>query len=80
MTNPTEGQNHAQVVHESNGIQFYVHGGEVVACIEGCGVNLPDGVISNLLLLDIAISLADIRNYGTSQERPFGQRTHNVDY
>lgn len=63
-----------QVVHETAEVKFYVIGGEVVARSKN-GDKLPPALTSNLLLLDIAQSLADIRHWGIAQNHEYGQAT-----
>lgn len=63
-----------QVVHETADVKFYVIGGEVVARTKD-GNKLPPALVSNLLLLDIAQSLADIRHWGIAQNHEYGQTT-----
>lgn len=68
---PTEEQ---RPVHETAEVKFYVIGGVVEARTKA-GLNLPDGVVANLLLLDIAQSLLDIRLWGIAQNHECGQTT-----
>jgi len=63
------------VVHESAEVTFHVVDGEVAAYHKNQGRKLPPETISNLLLLDIAMFLADIRNYGIAQHADYGQAT-----
>lgn len=64
-----------KAVHETADVQFYVVGGEVEARRKSDGSNLPPAMIPNLLLLDIAQSLLDIRLWGVAQHTEYGQTT-----
>lgn len=72
MSTRTEETN---AVHETGDMRFYVVGGEVVALRKSDGSTLPPSVIPNLLLLDIAQSLLEIRRWGIAQDSEYGQTT-----
>lgn len=76
MNEPDVARTEEKVLHECEGVQFFVDSsGEVAVRVTATGTRLPEGMVSNLLLLDIARTLHDIRSYGIAQHTEIGQRT-----
>jgi len=68
----TENQKTAPA-HQTAEHDLYIEGGDVVPVHRATGLRQPAGLSPALLLLDIAQTLASIRNYGVAQQYEYGK-------